>query len=92
MFKEDWCHYFDLEPIRRLRNEGRELLGKSITMTEKRDGENVSVWLDKNGGMCVSSHSQCQASQDIINHKPVVAVNVGLAIILKVPCAAMYTE
>jgi hypothetical protein len=67
MFKEDWCHYFDLEPIRRLRNEGRELLGKTVTLTEKRDGENVSAWLDKNGGVCISSHNQCQASQDIIN-------------------------
>ena len=31
-----WQHYTDLEPIRRLREEGRELIGKEILITEKR--------------------------------------------------------
>lgn len=41
-----WKRYSDLEPIRRLRNEGRELYGQRVLLTEKRDGENVSLWLD----------------------------------------------
>lgn len=49
----------------RLRNEGRELLGKEIVVTEKRDGENVSVWLDENNNIRVSSHNQIDAAQDI---------------------------
>jgi hypothetical protein len=66
MNAETWCHYVDLEPIRRLRNEGRELIGKTISLTEKRDGENVSVWLDEKGEPHVSSHNLCEASSDII--------------------------
>ena len=41
-----WRKYSDLEPIRRLPEDGRELLGRQIFYTEKRDGENVSIWLD----------------------------------------------
>jgi hypothetical protein len=67
MLKENWCSYKDLEPIRRLRNEGRELLGKTITLTEKRDGENVSVWLNPKGEIGISSHNLCEASSDIVN-------------------------
>jgi hypothetical protein len=67
MIEENWCHYLDLEPIRRLRNEGRELLGKTITLTEKRDGENVSAWLNEKSEVCISSHNLCKASDDIVN-------------------------
>lgn len=42
-----WKEYTDLEPIVRLRNRGRELLGKIIDWIEKRDGENVSNWLEE---------------------------------------------
>ena len=62
-----WRKYYDLEPIRRLRNEGRELIGKLIYLTEKRDGENVSVWIDSNGEYRVSSHNLEQADSNIIN-------------------------
>ena len=62
-----WQKYFDLEPIKRLKNEGRELLGKRITLTEKRDGENVSIWLGDDGQIHVSSHNLEVASEDIIN-------------------------
>lgn len=62
----EWKTYLDLEPIRRLKNEGRELIGKTITFTEKRDGENVSLWLDGKGESHISSHNLCQASDDII--------------------------
>lgn len=66
MEEKDWCRYKDLEPIRRLKNEGRELIGKTLTLTEKRDGENVSLWLDENGKPHISSHNLCEASSDII--------------------------
>ena len=42
-----WRSYGRLDSIRRLRNEGRELLGQRIIVTEKRDGENVSLHWDK---------------------------------------------
>jgi hypothetical protein len=32
-----WRKYPDIEPISRLRNEGRELLGECIYITEKRN-------------------------------------------------------
>jgi hypothetical protein len=61
-----WSKYYDLEPIRRLRSEGRELLGKSVFLTEKRDGENVSIWLE-NSEPHVSSHNMKDASGNIVN-------------------------
>jgi len=60
-----WKKYVDLEPIKRLRNEGRELLGKQIHVTEKRDGENVSVWLDEVDTVHISSHNLEVADKDI---------------------------
>lgn len=66
MNESSWKKYTDLEPIRRLRNEGRELLGKTITLTEKRDGSNISVWLDETENPHVSSHNLCQASDDLV--------------------------
>ena len=52
-----WRKYEDLEPVRRLRSEGRELLGKKLLLTEKRDGENVSLWLDEEGKVRISSRN-----------------------------------
>jgi hypothetical protein len=66
MIEENWCHYLDLEPIRRLRNEGRELLGKTLTLTEKRDGSNISVWLDETEKPHISSHNLCQADESLV--------------------------
>jgi cation transport regulator ChaB len=60
-----WKKYYDLDSIRRLKNEGRELLGHLIEWTEKRDGENVSIWLDGDN-VHVSSHNLIDASEDII--------------------------
>ncbi len=60
-----WSKYPDLEPIRRLRYEGRELLGKEVFLTEKRDGENVSLWLDDEGNIQISSRNLVKASTDI---------------------------
>lgn len=66
MEEANWCTYKDLEPIRRLRNEGRELLGKTITLTEKRDGSNISIWLDKQETPHISSHNLCQADENLV--------------------------
>jgi len=60
-----WKKYPDLEPIRRLRYEGRELLGREIYFTEKRDGENVSLWLDNHLEPRISSRNLATASKDI---------------------------
>jgi len=60
-----WRKYYDLEPIRRLRNQGRELIGQLLHLTEKRDGENVSIWLDDSGVVRISSRNLEQASNDI---------------------------
>jgi len=60
-----WKKYKDSEPFKRLRNEGRELLGEIITITEKRDGENVSIWLDDDGATHISSRRLEDAEGDI---------------------------
>ena len=62
-----WTKYVDLEPAKRLRNEGRELLGKKILLTEKRDGENVSLWLDEEKKVRISSRKKEDAESDIQN-------------------------
>ena len=60
--------YPDLEPIRRLRNEGRELLGKLVYLTEKRDGSNISIWLDKNDDVRrISSRNMINASDNLVD-------------------------
>ena len=59
--------YPDLEPIRRLRNEGRELLGKFIYLTEKRDGSNISIWLDENDNIRISSRNMINADESLVN-------------------------
>ena len=60
-----WSKYKELEPYKRLRNEGRELLGNHIVFTVKRDGENVSLWLNDDGEVQISSHRQEIADKDI---------------------------
>ena len=60
-----WKKYSDLEPVRRLRNEGRELYGQRVLLTEKRDGENVSLWLDEDKNVRISSRRQENAEEDI---------------------------
>jgi len=62
-----WRKYTELEPYKRLRNEGRELLGNHVVLTVKRDGENVSLWLDENKEAHISSHRQADADNDIQN-------------------------
>jgi hypothetical protein len=62
-----WHKYYELESIQRLKNEGRELLGQRILLTEKRDGENVSIWLDATGTVHISSHNQEVADESIVS-------------------------
>jgi hypothetical protein len=62
-----WQRYVELEPVKRLLNEGRELLGKTIYVTEKRDGSNVSLWLDETDILHISSHNMEVADKDIQN-------------------------
>jgi hypothetical protein len=66
-----WHKYYELEAIRRLRCDGRELLGEYIVITEKRDGENVSLTLEPSiDRSCfefkVHSHNLEVASPDIV--------------------------
>jgi hypothetical protein len=60
-----WHRYYDLEPFKRLRNEGRELLGQEIIIQEKRDGQNVSLWLEGENVM-ISSHNLEKADEKLI--------------------------
>lgn len=41
----EWVPYMSLERTEMLRAGGREMLGKILYWTEKRDGSNISVWL-----------------------------------------------
>jgi hypothetical protein len=67
-----WVKYPKLEPIRRLKNEGRELLGEHVVLTEKRDGECVSLWIDNSGEVRISSHNLEVADTDIANRMKAV--------------------
>ena len=60
-----WNKYTNLERHNQLRNEGRELLGEHIIYTVKRDGENVSLWLNENKEVIISSHRQETADSNI---------------------------
>jgi len=60
-----WHKYTDLERHNQLRNEGRELLGEHIIYTVKRDGENVSLWLNEEKEVIISSRRLEAASGDI---------------------------
>ena len=60
-----WHKYTDLERHNQLRNEGRELLGEHIIYTVKRDGENVSLWLNEDKEVIISSRRQETADDNI---------------------------
>jgi hypothetical protein len=64
---KNWMRYTSLEPVKRLRYDGRELLGKTLTSTVKRDGENVSIWLDEYDTPHIASHNGEEAEPDIQN-------------------------
>lgn len=60
-----WHAYGRFSRATGLKNEGRELLGREVLFTEKRDGENVSLWSD-GSDFQISSHNLEQADDDII--------------------------
>lgn len=61
-----WHEYGRFSRYAGLRNDGRELLGKEVILTEKRDGENVSLWFDsKNLTINISSHNMQEADESI---------------------------
>jgi hypothetical protein len=63
-----WRKYTELDPVRRLQFKGNELLTQNtIYLFEKRDGANVSVWLNNDGGVCISSHNEENAEGNIQN-------------------------
>jgi hypothetical protein len=61
-----WSKYYSLERAKQLKNEGRELIGKVVLFTVKRDGENVSLSLDGSEPK-ISSHNNEVADGDIQN-------------------------
>ena len=65
---KQWMRYTSLEPVKRLRYEGRELLGKTLYSTEKRDGSNVSLKLDELDVPHISSHNLEVAEDSIQNN------------------------
>jgi len=60
-----WNKYTRPSSVRNLRYEGRELLGKTLHITVKRDGENVSPWLNVEGEVIVGSRNHPVAASDI---------------------------
>jgi len=61
----EWHKYTDLERHDQLRNEGREILGEHVIYTVKRDGENVSLWLNDEKEVIISSRRQETADGSI---------------------------
>ena len=71
--KYPWQRYIELECVKRLEEEGRELLGEIVYVFPKRDGENVSLWLEENVKVepekkmiHVSSHNMVNADPKMI--------------------------
>jgi hypothetical protein len=64
-----WQRYVQLERIQRLKDEGRELLGEVVYVQPKRDGENISVWLNGTDSWTphISSHNMVDAESNLIN-------------------------
>lgn len=65
-----WSHYPDIDPIRRLKYSGDELIGKSIIFEEKRDGSNVSLWFDDSDiwKQQISNYIDPEINKDIVNN------------------------
>lgn len=57
--------YPEIDYMHQLRNSGRELLGKHLYATEKRDGENCMFWLDEDKQLHISSRNMDEAARDI---------------------------
>lgn len=58
--------YYDMGRIEQLRNGGRELIGRMLCITVKRDGQNCSFYQNPNSSMInLASHNQAIAADDI---------------------------
>lgn len=58
--------YYDMGRIEQLRNSGRELIGKELFITVKRDGENCCIYRNPNTSMVhIGSHHQAIADDNI---------------------------
>lgn len=65
---EKYFHkYRDLDHKRYLQYGGRELIGKFLVSTEKKDGECVPIWLNERQERKIGSRNQSIASGDITN-------------------------
>ena len=67
--KHQWQRYIKLEYIKRLKEEGRELLGEIIYIQPKRDGENISLWLEGTDTEVVAPHV---SSHNMVNADPAI--------------------
>ena len=67
MHMTTWLRHPHFGRIAQLKNEGRELIGKDIYWTEKRDGSNISFWIDDDGNFRVSSHNMQDAEAALIS-------------------------
>lgn len=59
-----WVKYPDMENYGTLRFQGREVIGRYVWLTEKRDGSNISLWL-KDDEPVISSRKKEQAAPDL---------------------------
>jgi hypothetical protein len=62
-----WKKYTSLERVKRIRYSGRELLGKPLYITVKRDGECVNPWIGDDDSEHVGSRNHPNAASDIAN-------------------------
>ncbi len=61
-----WKEYYDMGRIEQLRNSGRELLGKHLFITVKRDGQNIPVYTNPNTDFIgIGSHHKSVADTDM---------------------------
>lgn len=68
--KHPWQRYIELERVKRLKEEGRELLGEYVYIFEKRDGENISMWLEENSSVIPEGHMIHVSSHNMVNADP----------------------
>jgi hypothetical protein len=91
---EKWKRYRDFGRLAQLKNAGRELVGRTIYWTEKRDGSNISFWLNGEGAICVSSHNmEVPTDESLLNCVKATAEFSKIAEILEEhPACIIYCE
>jgi len=58
--------YLEVEPLRRLPEEGRELIGKEVWLFWKRDGEQTRVTMDNEHKLIIAGHNLDEATEDVV--------------------------